>query len=64
MALVVKKLIAKAGDIRNTGSISGLGRSSGGGHDNPLQYCLDNPLDRGAWRATVHSIVQSQKQLK
>ena len=41
-----------AGDL---GSIPGSGRSSGGGHGNPLQYsCLGNPLDRGAWRATVH----------
>ena len=39
------------------GSISGSGRSLGGGHSNPLQYsCLENPMDRGAWRATVHGI--------
>ena len=48
MALVVKKLPANAGDIGNTGSIPGLGRS-GGGNGKPLQYsCLGNPLDGGA----------------
>ena len=52
---VVKNLPAKAGDARDVGSIPGLGRSPGGGHGNPLQYpCLENPLDRGAWQATVH----------
>ena len=52
MVLVVKNLPSNVGDM---GSISELGRSSGGGHDNPLQYsCLENPLDRGAWKATVH----------
>ena len=46
---------ANAGNIRDTGSIPGLWRSPGGGHGNPLQYsCLENPVDRGAWRATVH----------
>ena len=40
--------------------IPGLGRSPGGGHSNPLQYsCLEMPMDRGAWRATVHRIVES-----
>ena len=58
---MVKKLLAKAGDIRDTGSIPGSGRSSGGGHGNPLQYsCLENPMDRGAWRATVHEVAKSQ----
>ena len=48
--LAVKNLPAKAGDVRDTGSILGSGRSSGGGHGNPLQYsCLENPIDRGAW---------------
>ena len=47
------------------GLIPGPGRSPGGGHGNPLQYsCLENPMDRGAWRATVHSIAQSQTRLK
>ena len=46
------------GDLRGTGLIPGSGRSPGGGRGNPLQYfCLENPLDRGAWRATVHGVV-------
>ena len=46
---------------RDPGSIPGLGRSSGEGHGNPLQYsCLQNPMDRGAWRATVHGVAKSQ----
>ena len=50
-----------AGDAGNTGSIPGSGRSSGGGHDNPLQYsCLENLMDRGAWRAAVHGSAKSQ----
>ena len=50
MMLVVRKLPASAGDIRDLGLISGLGRFPGGGHGNPLQYsCLDNFIDRGAW---------------
>ena len=58
--LVVKNLPAKAGDIRDTGSIPGLERSPGGGHGNPLQYsCLENPKDRGAWWATVHRVAKS-----
>ena len=56
---MVKNLPADAGDIRDTGSILGLGRSSGGGHGNPLQYsCLENPKDRGAWQATVHGVTK------
>ena len=51
---------AKAGDPGDAGSIPGLGRSSGGGHVNPLQYsCLENLMDRGAWWATVHRVVES-----
>ena len=47
MMLVVKKSPGNAGDIRDVGLIPGLGRSSGGGHGNPLQYsCLENPMDR------------------
>ena len=50
MALVVKNPPANAGDFRDVGLIPGLGRSPAGGHDNPLQYfCLENPMDRGAW---------------
>ena len=53
MVLVVKNPPANAGDVRDTGLILGSGRSLGGGHGNPLQYsCLENPMDRGAWRAT------------
>ena len=52
--LVVKKLLANAGDIRDIGSIPGSGRTPGGGHGNPLQdSCLENPMDREAWWATV-----------
>ena len=44
----------------NLGSIPGLGRSPGGGNGNPFQYsCLENPMDRGAWWATVHVLTQS-----
>ena len=65
VALVVKNPLANAGDIRDLSSISGLGRFPGGGQGNPLQYsCLENPMDRGAWRATVHRISKSQTQLK
>ena len=50
VALVVKNPLANAGDVRDMGLISGSGRSSGEGHGNPLQYfCLENPMDRGAW---------------
>ena len=65
VALVVKNLPADAGDIRCTASIPGLGRSPGGGHCHPLQYfCLENPMDRGAWRATVHGVTKSWTRLK
>ena len=54
-ALVVKDLCANAGDTRDCGLIPGSGRSPGEGTGNPLEYsCLGNPLDRGAWWATVH----------
>ena len=59
-AKMVKNPPANAGDVRDTGSIPGLGRSLGGGHSNPLQYsCLENPMDRGAWWATVHGVAKS-----
>ena len=52
MELVVKNLPVNTGDIRDVGSIPGSRRSPGGGHGNPLQYsCLENPMDRGAWRS-------------
>ena len=61
VALVVKSLPANAGDIRDMGSIPGSGRSPGGGHGNLLQYsCLENPMDRGTWRDTIHSVTKSQ----
>ena len=53
-----KESACNAGDL---GLIPGLGRSPGGGHGNPLQYfCLENPMDRGAWQAMVHRVAQSQ----
>ena len=59
VALEVKNLPAKARDMSNVGLISGLGRSPGEGNGYPLQYsCLENPIDRGAWRATVHRIAK------
>ena len=60
----VKNLPANAGDVRDMGWIPGLGRSPGGGHGNPLQYsCLKNPVDRGAWQASVDEVTKSQTQL-
>ena len=57
VAQTVRNPPANAGD---SGSIPGLGRSSGGGNDNPLQYsCLENSMDRGTWRATVHEATES-----
>ena len=54
VALVVKNPAANTGDTRDAGSIPGLGRSPGGGHDTPLQYsCLENPMDTGAWQASL-----------
>ena len=65
MALVVKNPPANAGDIRDTGSIPGSGRSPGEGNGNPLQYsCLENPMDRGAWWATAYNVVESWTRLK
>ena len=57
---VVKNSIANAGDLRYAGSILGSGRSPGGGHGNPLQHSsLENPMDRGAWRASVLGVTES-----
>ena len=65
VALVVKDPPAGEGDMWEAGSIPGSGRSPGGGHGNPLQdSCLENPLDRGAWRATVHGVAKSQTRRK
>ena len=58
---MIKNLPAIAGDVRDTGSIPWSGRSPGRGHGHPLQYsCLENPMDRGAWWATVHRVAKSQ----
>ena len=62
--LVVKNPPDNAGDIRDPGSIPGLGRSPGEVHGNPQYSCLENPVDRGAWQATVHRVTQSWTWLK
>uniref|UniRef100_A0AC11EA65 Uncharacterized protein n=1 Tax=Ovis aries TaxID=9940 RepID=A0AC11EA65_SHEEP len=60
VVLVVNNLPANAGNTRDMGLILGLERSPRGGHGNPLQYsCLENPMDRGAWWATVHRVAKS-----
>ena len=62
---MVKNLPANAEDIRDAGLIPGLGRSPGEGNGNPFQYsCLDNPMDRGAWRATVYGVTKRWTRLK
>ena len=59
--LVVEHLPASVGDARDSGSSPGLGRSPGGGYGNPLQYsCLENPMGRGAWWASVWGLTKSQ----
>ena len=61
---MVKIPPANTGDLRDAGWIPGLGRSPGEGHGNPVQYsCLENPMDRGAWRAKVHSVAKNQTRL-
>ena len=58
---MIKNLAGNAGDIRDAGSIPGLRRSPGEGHGNSLWYsCLENPMDKGAWWATVHGVAKSQ----
>ena len=65
MVLVVKNPPTNAGDIRKVGLIPGLGQYPGGENGNPLQdSCLENPMDRGAWRAIVHRVTKNQTQLK
>ena len=65
VVLVVKNPPANAGDLRDGVLISGLGRSPGGGHGNPLQYsCLENPMDRGICWAIIHRVSKSQTRLK
>ena len=59
VALVIKNPPAKAGDIRDVGLIPVLGRYTGAGHSNPLQYsCLENPMDKGSWQATGHGLAK------
>ena len=60
-----KEFTCNAGDSGDTGSILQLGRSPGGEHGNPLQYsCLENPMDREAWWATVYSVAKNGTGLK
>ena len=62
---MVKNMPANVGDKGDAGSVPGSGRSPGGGHGCPLQYsCLENPMDRGAWEATVHRVTKNQTKLK
>jgi len=61
---VVKTLSANAGDVGDVSLIPGLGKSPGEGNGNPLEYvCLENPIDRGDWRATVHGVAKSWTRL-
>ena len=65
VVLLVKNLPVNTEDIKDMGSIPGSGRSPGGEHGNPLQCsCLENPMDRGAWQATVNRVTKSPTQLK
>ena len=60
VVIVVKNSLASAGDIRDKGSIRGLGKSPGGGHGNSLQYsCLEKPMDKAAGWATVHGVTKT-----
>ena len=62
---MVKNPPTNARHVKDMGSIPGLGRSPGGGQGNPLQYyCLENPMDRGAWQAVVHRVAKSWTRLK
>ena len=62
---MVKNLSASAGNVRDSGLMTGSGRSPGGVHGNPLHYsCLENPMDRAAWWATVHRVTKSQTRLR
>ena len=65
MVTVVRNPLASAGDLGDEGSIPGSGRSPAEGNGNPLQYsCLENPVDRGAWWATVHRVAKNWTHLK
>ena len=64
-SLVVKNPPANAGDKKDVGSVPELGRSPGGAYGNLFQFsCLENPMDRGPWQATVHGVTESRIQLK
>ena len=61
---MVKNQAANAGNLRDMGSVPGSRRSPGRGHGNPLEYsCLENPMDRGAWRAMVHRVARNQTEV-
>ena len=61
---MVKNLLDNAGDVRDEALIPGSGRSPGEGNGNPLQcFCLENPMDGGAWKATVHGVAKSRTRL-
>ena len=65
VALMVKNPLANTGDLRHVGSTPGSGRSPGGEHGNPLWCsCLENPMNGGAWRATVHRVAKNWTRLK
>ena len=65
MLAVVENLPSSAGHLRDADSVPGSGRSPGGEHGTLLQYsCLENPVDRGAWRAIVHRVTKSETLLK
>ena len=56
---MVENPFASAKDVRDVGSVPGLGRSPGAGNGNPLQYsCLDSPMDKGSWQTTVHGLAE------
>ena len=62
---VGKESTCNAGDTGDAGLIPGSGRFPGGGHGNPLQYsCLENPMDRAVWQATVHRVKNSRTRSK
>ena len=64
MAVVAKNLAARAGGVRDLGSILESGRFAGEGHGDPLQdSCLENPKDRGDWRATAHGVAKTRRRL-
>ena len=63
-SLVAEMVKASAYNAEDLGSVPGLGRSPGEGNGNSLQYsCLENPMDRGAWQATVHGVTKTETQL-